>query len=244
MIVRLIYFEIKNLLRDQMTLFLIAFPLIYAATGRYLLSLDLEQVIVEIAVVLIVVISGFIYGAMVAFSILDDRDDHVFVSIAISPLSLQVYVWVKILFMYVMSIFSTLFVYAVVGISSLTWMQVVMLATLSGLQVPLQGMLINALASNKVEGFVIMKATGFLLIFPIFGYLFTDIKQWLFAFAPAFWPTKAIQTVLFEQQISLGLIDLGLSYWGFVFGGLLYFGVLIFLMNRIFTTRVLAQRSE
>lgn len=244
MIARLIYFEIKNILRDQMTLFLLAFPIIYAVVGRYLMSLDVEPFITEIAIVILIIISGFAYGAMVAFSILDDRDDHVFVSIAISPLSLKVYVWVKIAFMYVMSILAAFFVFFVVGITSLTWLHVLVLAALSGLQVPLQAMLINALASNKVEGFVIMKATGFLLIFPVFAYLFTDIKQWLFAIAPAFWPTKAIQTILFKPMIDAGVINLGLSYWGFVLGGMLYFIIVISLMNKIFTKRILAQRSE
>jgi fluoroquinolone transport system permease protein len=230
MIIKLIYFEIKNILRDRLMIFILFYPLLIAFVGRYLMTLDdFNQMGVEIITVVAVVISGMLFGAIAGFSILDDRDDHIFVSIAISPLSLRLYIWVKIVFIYLMSLVSSAIIYTLIGISSLSWAQVIILAIISGLQVPLHALIINAFSTNKVEGFVMMKATGFLIVFPIIGYFFVDAKQWLFAFAPAFWVTKATQSVLMKPQIDAGLIDLGLNFWGFIGIGCVYFVVLIVL---------------
>lgn len=239
MIIKLIFNEIKNIVRDRLMLFIVLYPFIIGLVGRYLLSLDdFESMGIEIVSVVAVVISGFLFGAIAGFSILDDRDDHIFVSISITPLSLKLYIWVKIVFIYLMSIVSSLLVYALVGITSLTIFQIIILAMISGLQVPLHALIINAFSSNKVEGFVIMKATGFLLIFPIIGYIFVDAKQWLFSIAPAFWVVKATQSVLLEAQIDAGLVDIGLNFWGFLLVGVVYCVALIVIFTLKFNKKI------
>ena len=239
MIFKLIYFEIKNIIRDRLMIFILLYPLIIAFVGRYLLTLDdFHEMGVEIITVVAVVISGMLFGAIAGFSILDDRDDHIFVSIAISPLSLKLYIWIKIVFIYFMSLVSSAIIYLLIGITALSWLQVIVLAIISGLQVPLHALIINAFSTNKVEGFVMMKATGFLIIFPIIGYFFVDVKQWLFAFAPAFWVTKATQSVLMQPQIDAGLVDLGLNFWGFAGIGFVYFIILIVLAILKFNRKI------
>lgn len=236
---KLIFNEIKNIVRDRLMLFILAYPFLIALVGRYLLSLeDFDSMGVEIVTVIGVVISGFLFGAIGGFSILDDRDDHIFVSISISPLSLKLYIWVKIVFLYVMSIFSSLLIYVLIGITSLSWAQFGVLILISGLQVPLHALLINAFSTNKVEGFVIMKATGFLLVFPIISYIFVDSKQWLFAIAPGFWVTKATQAILLKPLIDAGIVDLGLGFWSFLIIGMGYTSLLILGALRMFNKRV------
>ncbi|UTW68780.1 hypothetical protein KHA80_15340 [Anaerobacillus sp. HL2] len=59
------------------------------------------------------------------------------------------------------------------------------------LSAPMVGLLINAFAKNKIEGFAMMKGiVSILIIFPIASLFFTDTKQWFFAFAPGFGPQK------------------------------------------------------
>ena len=103
-----------------------------------------------------------------------------------------------------------------------TLIQILAIALLGSLQAPMNAFLVNAFASNKVEGFVAMKASGFLMFFPILSTLFLDWKAWLFAIAPAFWGAKAVQRELLDSAIQAGMVSMPLSFWGYIGLGFLY----------------------
>lgn len=217
---------------------LLVWPFLIGLMGRYFIdSGTVDQTVSEMVIIALTLMSGMIFGAMAGFSILDDRDDHVFVSISISPLNVQAYVIFKVLFVYVMAVLSGIITVYIAGGLGFEWWQVVLVASLTALQAPMNAFLINAFASNKVEGFVTMKATGFLLIFPVFSYLFLDWKEWLFAIAPGFWPAKAVQTLLFKDAISGGFIEMNLSFWPYLFIGFAYNLFLVVFMYSFFRKR-------
>jgi fluoroquinolone transport system permease protein len=238
MYARLVKFEMKNILRDRMTIMLLVWPVMLGLIGRYLITSNtIDKMPSEMLVIALTLMSGMIFGAMAGFSILDDRDDNVFLSISISPLSVQAYVIFKVVFVYVMAVISGIVTVYLAGGLGFAWWQVTLIALLTALQAPMNAFLINAFASNKVEGFVTMKATGFLLIFPIFSYLFLDWKEWLFAIAPGFWPAKAVQTLLFKDVISAGLVDMNLSFWPYLLFGFVYNIFLVVFMYSFFKKR-------
>jgi fluoroquinolone transport system permease protein len=87
MYARLVKFEIKNILRDRMTIMLLVWPFAVGLMGRYFINSNtLDKMASEMLIIALTLMSGMIFGAMAGFSILDDRDDNVFVSISISPL--------------------------------------------------------------------------------------------------------------------------------------------------------------
>jgi fluoroquinolone transport system permease protein len=237
---KLVLFEIKNIIRDRLMLMFVFYPFIIGFVARMILNdPNMDPQAVDLLVILSLIISGFIFGALAGFSILDDRDDHVFTSISISPMPLKSYIFIKLGFITFMSILSSIAVILVAGITFIEWPYVLLVALLSSLQVPLHGMLINSFASNKVEGFVVMKASGFLLIFPIAGFFFVNNVQWVFALAPAFWPAKAVQAYLLKPLIDANVINLGLNYWGFLGVGLLVMGGYNFIVMNLFKRKVL-----
>ena len=81
MSLRLLKFEIKNLLRDRMTFMLLAVPLLVGWLGKYLIENDTfnNPIASNMIIIALTLISGVMFGSMAGFSILDDRDDHVFV---------------------------------------------------------------------------------------------------------------------------------------------------------------------
>ena len=238
MYARLVKFELKNILRDRMTIMLLVWPFAIGLLGRYFIdSNSLDKIVSEMVIIGLTLMSGMIFGAMAGFSILDDRDDNVFVSISISPLSVQAYVIFKVAFVYIMAVISGVVTVYLAGGLGFAWWQVVLISILTALQAPMNAFLINAFASNKVEGFVTMKATGFLLIFPVFSYLFLDWKEWLFAIAPGFWPAKAVQTLLFSDAISAGVINMNLSFWPYLLIGFAYNMFLVVFMYSFFRKR-------
>jgi fluoroquinolone transport system permease protein len=241
MIWRLIKFETKNLIRDRMTGMLLAMPVLIGWLGKTLLdnnTLGLEYAN-NMLIIGLTMITGVFFGSMAGFSILDDRDDHVFVSIQISPMDIKAYVWFKVIYVYLLSVVGTLVIFAMVGGMGLTWIEILAIALLGSLQAPTNAFLVNAFASNKVEGFVAMKASGFLMIFPIISTLFLDWKAWLFAIAPAFWGAKAVQRVLLDGAIEAGIVAMPLSFWGYVGLGFVYNLALTGFMYTVFKRKYL-----
>jgi fluoroquinolone transport system permease protein len=233
-------FELKNLVRDRITAMLLGYPLVFGFIVRAIIETqNLSDGVVSVLVVALSVISGMIFGSMAGFSILDDRDDHVFVSIQISPMNVEAYVLFKVVFVYVLSVMANLLIFALVQVQGLTFSQILWVAFLSALQVPIHAFIVNAFGSNKVEGFVAMKGAGFLIIFPLVAFYFTDWRQWLFMLAPAFWPAKATQYVLFEPLIELGLVEMPLNFTLYILIGIIYNLALSFALYRLFQKKYL-----
>lgn len=239
MIKRLIKFEFKNLIRDRMTLMFFVYPFLVGGVGNLFLSKnDYEASMIQVIIISLSIISGVVFGAMGGFSIMDDRDDHVFTSINISPLNIRSYVWFKVLFVSILGFFSNLIIYFMIDMQ-INFPLFVIITVLSSLQIPIHAFIINALASNKVEGFMAMKGSGFLLIFPVISFFFIDWKQWIFAFAPAFWVFKAFQFELFKPLMELGLVDMYLNTSIYLLIGFIYNILLITWLYRVFKKKYL-----
>ena len=67
-------FELKNLLRDKMTVFMFIYP--RSGNSKYLITNNyVDGAALGITAMLMAILTGFAYGAMAGF--LGDRDDHV-----------------------------------------------------------------------------------------------------------------------------------------------------------------------
>jgi fluoroquinolone transport system permease protein len=223
MLLTLARFELKNLIREKMTAFMLLYPLVLGGIGKYLIDNGIvEDQALGVTAMLIALLAGFMYGAMSGFSLLDDRDDQVFASIQISPVSLNLYIWFKVVFAYLLATLSSFFIIWFTGAIPLSTGDMLLIAALSALQTPITAFLVNAFAYNKVEGFVTMKATGFLLLFPVGAFFFLDGKEWLFAIAPGHWAAKAIQHALLQPLIEAGFITMNLNFYQYAMIGIVY----------------------
>jgi fluoroquinolone transport system permease protein len=223
MLLTLAKFELKNLIREKMTMVMLIWPLIFGSIGKYLIDNGIvEGQAMGVTAALLSLIGGFAYGAMAGFSLLDDRDDQVFDSIQISPVSLKLYIWFKVFFVCILSVFAGFFIMWFTGATTLSFGQMLVISVLAALQTPFIAFLINAFAKNKVEGFVTMKATGFLLMLPVGGFFFLDAKEWLFSIAPGHWAAKAVQYSLLEPHISAGIVKMNLNFYQYIGIGFVY----------------------
>jgi fluoroquinolone transport system permease protein len=75
-----------------------------------------------------------------------------------------------------------------------------------------------------------MKAGGSIIIFPIIGLFFRNIKELYFSFALGFWPAKAI-SIMIKGDINY------LSYNQYYFIGLLYMVILNILSYKLFINK-------
>jgi fluoroquinolone transport system permease protein len=197
MLATFVRFEIKNLLRDEMTRVMLFYPIVLGGLARLLLNRHLltNQFAAVTAVVLVILAAGFDFGMIAGFSLLDDRDDCVLVSIRISPVSVDVYVWVKVAFAFLMAVLAGIATILISGTFTVPAPKMFLVALLAAMQVPINAFLVSALAHDRAEGIAATKFTGILVFLPVVAWLLTGWKQWILAFVPGFWPTKAIQSL-------------------------------------------------
>jgi fluoroquinolone transport system permease protein len=197
MLATFVRFEIKNLLGDQMTRVMLLYPLILGGLARLLLNRHLltSPFAAVTAVVLVILAAGFDFGMIAGFSLLDDREDRVLLSIRISAVSADLYVWVKVAFAFVVAVLAGIATILISGTFTLTPATMVLIATLAAMQVPINAFLVSALAHDRAEGIAATKFTGILIFLPVVAWLLSGWKQWLLAFVPGFWPIKAIEAL-------------------------------------------------
>ncbi len=229
--------EIKKWLRDPMMFFMLVYPLLFGALGRYLLPYLAERgsfnvdLYADLALSVLALINPVIFGAILGFSILDDRDDYILTAIKVTPLSLVQFLSFRILLVYAVSFGACVFVLWFSNIFQLSLSVMLAIALLASLSAPMYGLIINAFAGNKIEGFAIMKGLGIIMLFPLVALAFFDYKELFFAVTPGFWPAKAISSIVRGKGF------LPFTYNQYYFIGLAYIAVLNFLAYKLFLKR-------
>ncbi len=230
--------EFKKWLRDPMMSFMIFYPILFGVVGRYLIPWVAESsgfnidLFADLILVSLTLLTPQIYGAIIGFSLLDDRDDNILTSIQVTPLSIHQFLSFRLITVTVLSWIACIFVMWFSNIGSLPLENIIAISFLASLAAPMTGLFINFLAHNKIEGFAVMKGSGVILVFPIIALFFIDKKEFFFAFAPGFWPAKAISSLIRGE----GLLQLSYSQYYFI--GLIYIIILNIIVYKIFLHRI------
>lgn len=122
--------------------------------------------------------------------------------------------------LFLISWLATIFVIVFSNLVDLAVIDLIIISFLAALTGPIVGLLINGLASNKIEGFAVMKGLGVLIFIPVLALFFYGQKELFFAVAPGFWPAKAISSLIRGEGI------LFLSYTQYILLGLVYLAIL------------------
>lgn len=196
MISRIFKHEFKSMFRDSMYTFLFVYPIILAIISYFLIPYleDHSTMLVKnLIVTTLLIMNGILYGAVTGFTLLDDQDDKVILSLRITPISVRWYVAIKLLFSYLLGMIgTTIFLFASGFYQDIDMIVFIMIVILAPMQAPMFALIINLFASNKVEGFVIMKSSAMLLIAPIATIFLTNWTELLLGFLPGYWTTKLI----------------------------------------------------
>ena len=108
--------EIKKWSRDSMMTFMTVYPIIFALLGRYLLPwLNTKYgfnfiPFTDLILVILVLLIPLGYGALIGFSILQDRDDNVLTNIQVTPLSVHQFLGFRLVVVYFLCFLATIFV--------------------------------------------------------------------------------------------------------------------------------------
>ncbi len=258
----LLKYEFKTMLKDSMNSIMLFFPFIMLFICGFLLPAILEKtaggnenattITLLIGFVMALSMGSYIMGALLGFSLLENKDENTLQNIAASPITVSGYASFKIVYTYVMAIFSNLIMvgglkllasdaYEVVygGVTirlldQLSWGNVVVFTLVSSLIVPTIALVIASIAKNKIEGFAFMKSGGLLIMIPMLALLnvFKDGKQYILGFTPNFWVIKPLlNQVLASNETS------DLPYWAYMVIGAGYMIMLGAITLKLFLKR-------
>ena len=199
MILTVIKAELRNMVRDKMYLVFALYPIILGTIGYFLIDyiegkVEPTNLAPEIVAMFLILMSGYIFGALIAFTLLDDKDDLVLMSLKITPISVKSYVIVKLVVAFIFGFVATLVITLATNfLPDATFWHIMLISFVGALQAPGVALIVNSFSSNKVEGFVVMKLSGLILILPVIAFFVMDWQEVFLVFAPGFWPARLIQ---------------------------------------------------
>lgn len=234
-----IKYELKKWIRDPMVSFLLIYPVILALVVRFGVPFAEDKfgfplipyyhVIIGTLLLFVTVLTG----TVIAFSILDDRDDKILYAVDVSPVSFNMFIGIRFFMCFVLTYVSCILSVLISGIKVPLYALFLVSISIS-LFASLSAMFINCFSNNKIEGFAVMKGGGSIIIFPIVALFFTDKKEFFFGFEPNFWTVKALGAAM---QPSM---DFNLSFGVYYIVGLIFVIALNFLIYNTFKRKVLS----
>ena len=205
MIGTIIKAEFKAMFRDKMYAFFAIYPAIFGTLGYFLVKWIEDKYPGSpwdnITAMMLIVVTGYVFGALIAFTLLDDKDDKVLMSLKITPINVKYYVYVKMLAGMIFGFIATLvLIFATNFLPDSNVFVILGVALLGAIQVPSVTLIVNSFSDNKVEGFVVMKLSGMVLMFPLIGFLVTGWAQYLLGVAPGYWAGRIVELELVPTE--------------------------------------------
>lgn len=259
----LLKYELKNIFKEPMSLFILFFPFIMLFILGFLLPGILDKVTTPdsnattitllIGFVTMLAMGGYMGGLLLGFSLIDNRDEKTLINIAVSPVTVSGYTIFKIIYSYVIAVLGNLVMlgglvlfckdqyvvfYQGVEIGLLAnyniW-EILIYSVVSALFVPTVALTLAIVAKNKIEGFAFMKMGGLILMLPALSLLnaFQDWKQYFLGIVPMFWPIKAILIESLQLQN-----DANLSFTLYMIIGIVIQLAMSMLFFRLFTKKM------
>ncbi len=216
----LLKYELKNMVKDRMNVFMIVYPFLMLFLTGFLVPEILIRsntplpVLSSVNIVLFIMnitVGAMMGGYLLGFSLIENKDEKTFNSLAVTPASIKGYVMFKSVYGTALSFAGNLIlmfglmliakdklvVYAgaeqILLFDRLEAHHIIVIAFTNSLLTPALAMVIASFAKNKVEAFVLVKAGGLLLFLPILMMLnfFDGATQYILAPLPHFFAAKA-----------------------------------------------------
>lgn len=131
-----------------------------------------------------------IAGTIVGFLLLDQRDDGTLTALSVTPLPPRGYLAYRLATPLAASVVLTVATMLIAGGHGLGFGALVVAAIGAAPLAPLFALYLAAFASNKVQGFALAKANGFLTLPPLLAWFVEPPHQYWFGLVPTYWPAK------------------------------------------------------
>lgn len=227
--------DIASVRRDAMLRWMTFLPLVIALAMRLVLPSIIAQIdpwlpwtladfYPPLMGYMALLLVPYLWGILVGFLLLDQRDDRTLHALQATPLSLDGYLRYRLLLPTLLSMVTIPLTLPLTGLVNLEPGAYLLLALGAAPQAPLAALALAALARNKVQGLALMKVANVVLLPPLIAHFLPSGWQWPFLLVPTTWSAR----LLWEIQAG------GTHAWFYLVGGLLYQTLLLWWLARRF----------
>ena len=160
--------------------------------------------------------SSILFGFIVAFLMIDEKDEQVMEVIRILPISPQFFLLYRLLFATFGAGAIALVVIVGAGIAYPGFWAALCISLLYGFTAPLITLIIATFAQNKIEAMALFKMVDLVLLLPVLSFFLEAPLRYLFGVVPVFW------TYAFLERSAAG----EWVWWYLGMAAILYTGVL------------------
>lgn len=230
------YNDLRNIIREPMLAMMMIGPIMFSFFIHWfvpyitdILSSTFNLVpYYNLISAYIVVFTPLLLGMVSGFILLDEKDDNTWMSLVVTPLGKRGYLYYRIIMPSIFSFIYTLIILPSSSLVDVEFIYIIPIAFIAGLEAPIIALYLLIFSSNKVEGLVLSKSLGILLLAPLIKY-FTNSKLSLLAgIIPFNWPIQAF------IYINSSMTDYFISLF---IGLVLHLILLVFMMSK-FETKI------
>ncbi len=214
--------DAKSVARDPLLRWMVVLPLLMAAVLRFLAPVVTVKLQNQYGFALepyyalitsfVTLIAPQLSGVIIGFLLLDQRDDGTLTALQVTPLSLSGFLVYRLAVLTVLSTLMSLISVPLVGLVEIKPFDVLLVSIVAAPLAPFYALLLVCFASNKVQGFALMKAAGILSWPPIIAYFVPTFWQWVIGFVPQLWPVKIFWMLEAGESGILPYVVIGLAY--------------------------------
>lgn len=194
--------DLRNVRRDPMLALLAVFPLFIAVVYRWgvpalttalqnRFGFDLVPYYSLLLSFVVMTMPGMV-GAIIGFLLLDQRDDQTITALQVTPLTLRGYLFYRAAAPMAVSLIMTVVTLPLTGIMAAGFVALVVYALVAAPFAPIFALFTASFASNKVQGFAIMKASGVLSWPAVIAWFLPIPWQLTMGVVPHYWIAKVV----------------------------------------------------
>ncbi|MDX1436841.1 MAG: ABC transporter permease [Anaerolineales bacterium] len=219
--------DLRSVGRDNLLRWMIIIPVVLAVLARWGLPLitsrletvfgfDLSAFYPFILSYFFVLMLPMIFGVLIGFLLLDERDDDTLTALQVTPMTPNAYLAYRISIPLVLSFVLLPVLVWLTGLTRVPVADLLLVSVAAAPLAPIFALFLAAFAENKVQGFALMKGLGAVLIIPMASYFVDPPLQYLFGVFPTYWPVKLFWELGAGSSNAWVFLVVGLAYQGLV----------------------------
>ncbi len=190
--------DIRNIFRDKTLLMMTVLPLIMifglkAALPSVVKLLPSFPNYYSLFLAVVGTVSGLLGGYIIAFVMLDEKDDDVLKVIRVMPFPMFLFMAYRLLlagFWAFIFSFSALLIF---DIQDYSLLENIFYALLCSQTAVVMLLFMVSFASNKIEGVTFLKGLNFFIVLPVLAFFVDAWWKYIFTIFPFYWTYKAMQ---------------------------------------------------
>ena len=225
---KLLVNDLRNIVRDRLLLYsAFLIPLIIIIITRLIIPWISENVapmeqFYSLLFMFIVIMIPLMFGFVLGFLIMDERDENLLTVLRVMPISRNTYLLYRMMFLSVLSLIYILLFPILTGLIQISFIDYLPTALLLMLLTPTLGLIANIVATNKVQAFAVFKTLGGVFYIPLFAFFINNDLKYILGIIPNFWTFMALDSILTTGTQNYIYIGIGFCLH-FVFLGILFY---------------------